>query len=113
MIHNNHLSIFPFFVYLSPLFECDRGEPKNPKFWPRVCLRNKAKLAKEANTVRAVFESFFHYFNKGDLWSAQHGVAPAVLLDMQLLLEKFGIQFHQFSYKLLPLLLLQYFCLSW
>ncbi|KAH9774558.1 hypothetical protein KPL71_013684 [Citrus sinensis] len=77
------------------------GEPKNPKFWPRVCLRNKAKLAKEANTVRAVFESVFHYFDKGDLWSAQHGVAPA----------KFGIQFHQFSYKLLPLLLLQYFCL--
>ncbi|KAK9189295.1 hypothetical protein WN944_020701 [Citrus x changshan-huyou] len=65
------------------------GEPKNPKFWPRVCLRNKAKLAKEANTVRAVFESVFHYFDKGDLWSAQHGVAPAVLLDMQLLLEKF------------------------
>ncbi|KDO83457.1 hypothetical protein CISIN_1g035569mg [Citrus sinensis] len=64
-------------------------EPKNPKFWPRVCLRNKAKLAKEANTVRAVFESVFHYFDKGDLWSAQHGVAPAVLLDMQLLLEKF------------------------
>ena len=56
-----------------------------------------AKLAKEATTVRAVFESFFHYFNKGDLWSAQHGVAPAVLLDMQLLLEKFGNQFHQFS----------------
>ncbi|KAH9710217.1 hypothetical protein KPL70_013430 [Citrus sinensis] len=66
------------------------GEPKNPKFWSRVCLRNKAKLAKEANTVRAVFESVFHYFDKGDLWSAQHGVAPA---------------------KLLPLLLLQYFCL--
>ncbi|GAY37022.1 hypothetical protein CUMW_026050 [Citrus unshiu] len=48
------------------------GEPKNPKFWSRVCLRNKAKLAKEANTVRAVFESVFHYFDKGDLWSAQH-----------------------------------------
>jgi hypothetical protein len=49
------------------------------------------KLAKEATTVRRVLESLFRYFDNGNLWSPVHGVALYVLLDMQLMIEKFGI----------------------
>lgn len=67
-----------------------REDAQNPKFWSRVCIHNMAKLAKEATTVRRVLESLFRYFDSGNLWSAQHGFALAVLLDMQLIMEKYG-----------------------
>ena len=50
-----------------------------------------AKLAKEATTVRRVLESLFRYFDNGNLWSLEHGVALSVLLDMQSMIEKSGI----------------------
>ncbi|PIA48441.1 hypothetical protein AQUCO_01400793v1 [Aquilegia coerulea] len=68
-------------------------DAKNPKFWSRVCLHNMAKLAKEATTVRRVYESLFRYFDNGDLW-AQHGIALPVLLDMQSLIENSGQNMH-------------------
>eukprot|EP00268_Persea_americana_P062160 TRINITY_DN7946_c0_g2_i8.p1 TRINITY_DN7946_c0_g2~~TRINITY_DN7946_c0_g2_i8.p1 ORF type:complete len:950 (-),score=163.31 TRINITY_DN7946_c0_g2_i8:405-3254(-) len=69
-------------------------DAQNPKFWSRVCIHNMAKLAKEATTVRRVLESLFRYFDSGNLWSAQHGLALAVLLDMQLIMEKYGQSTH-------------------
>ncbi|KAG9145043.1 hypothetical protein Leryth_018334 [Lithospermum erythrorhizon] len=66
----------------------------NPKFWSRVCLHNMAKLAKEATTVRRVLESLFRYFDNGNLWAPQHGLALTVLLDMQFIMEKSGWNTH-------------------
>ncbi|KAK9283316.1 hypothetical protein L1049_011555 [Liquidambar formosana] len=76
-------------------------DAKNPKFWSRVCLHNMAKLAKEVTTVRRVLESLFRYFDNGDLWSPEHGLALSVLLDMQLYIEDFG----QNTLFLLPILI--------
>ncbi|XP_058073685.1 protein SEMI-ROLLED LEAF 2-like [Magnolia sinica] len=79
----------------------DRGEvnltaedAQSPYFWSRVCVHNMAKLAKEATTVRRVLESVFRYFDNENLWSPQHGLALAVLLDMQMLMEKTGQNTH-------------------
>lgn len=69
-------------------------DSKNPTFWSRVCLHNMAQLAKEATTVRRVLESLFRYFDDGDLWSPQHGLALSVLMDMQLIIEKTGQKTH-------------------
>ncbi|KAJ9158809.1 hypothetical protein P3X46_024355 [Hevea brasiliensis] len=69
-------------------------DSKNPTFWSRVCLLNMAQLAKEATTVRRVLESLFRYFDDGDLWSPQYGLALSVLLDMQLIIEKSGQKTH-------------------
>lgn len=49
-----------------------------------------AKLAKEATTIRRVLESLFRYFDNGNLWSAEHGLALPVLKDMQVLMEDSG-----------------------
>lgn len=46
-----------------------------------------AKLAKEATTTRRVLESLFRYFDNGNLWSADHGLAFPVLKDIQVLME--------------------------
>ncbi|KAK4598359.1 hypothetical protein RGQ29_015721 [Quercus rubra] len=43
-----------------------------------------AKFANEATTVQRVLESLFCsfcYFDNGNLWSLEHGVALSVLLD--------------------------------
>ncbi|XP_058103557.1 protein SEMI-ROLLED LEAF 2-like [Magnolia sinica] len=53
-----------------------------------------AKLAKEVTTVQRVLESLFRYFDNENLWSPQHGLALAVLLDMQMLMEKTGQNTH-------------------
>ncbi|CAH9108154.1 unnamed protein product [Cuscuta epithymum] len=66
----------------------------NPRFWSKVCLHNMAKLAKEGTTVRRVLESLFCYFDNGNLWSTQHGVALSVLLDMQFIMENSGHNTH-------------------
>ncbi|XP_074564652.1 protein SEMI-ROLLED LEAF 2-like isoform X2 [Curcuma longa] len=70
--------------------EQSRDEKNSPGFWSRVCLRNMAKLAKEATTVRRVLESLFYYFDNYGSWPAQNGLARYVLCDMQLLMEKDG-----------------------
>lgn len=72
----------------------DKGEvnvsledAKNPCFWSKVSLYNMAKLAKEATTMRRVIESLFRYFDNGNLWSPEHGLAFPVLKDMQFLMD--------------------------
>ncbi|KAJ7949190.1 ARM repeat superfamily protein [Quillaja saponaria] len=69
-------------------------DAKSPRFWSRVCLNNMAKLAKEATTIRRVLESLFRYFDKGNLWSPEHGLALSVLQDMQLIIENCGQNTH-------------------
>ena len=49
-----------------------------------------AKLAKEATTIRRVIESLFRYFDNGNLWSPEHGLAFPVLKDMQFLMDTSG-----------------------
>ncbi|WJX49656.1 hypothetical protein P8452_36061 [Trifolium repens] len=66
----------------------------NPGFWSRVCIQNMAKLAKEGTTVRRVLESLFRYFDNSNLWSPEHGLALAVLLDMQAIIENAGQNTH-------------------
>ncbi|PIN14084.1 putative transmembrane protein cmp44E [Handroanthus impetiginosus] len=66
----------------------------NPKFWSRVCLHNMAKLAREATTVRRVLEALFCYFDRGNLWSPDGGLALPVLLDMQSVVEDSGHNTH-------------------
>ncbi|XP_022152010.1 uncharacterized protein LOC111019828 isoform X3 [Momordica charantia] len=67
---------------------------QNPGFWSRVCLHNMAKLAKEATTMRRILESLFRYFDNGNLWSTEHGIATPVLKDMQFLMDKSGQSTH-------------------
>ena len=55
-----------------------------------------AKLAKEATTVRRVLESLFRYFDNGNLWSLEHGVALSVLLDTVNEREIWYLNFFQF-----------------
>ncbi|KAL6981192.1 hypothetical protein U1Q18_022823 [Sarracenia purpurea var. burkii] len=69
-------------------------DASTPQFWSRVCLHNMAKLAKEATTIRRVLESLFRYFDNGNLWSPEYGLALSVLLDMQLLMESSGQNTH-------------------
>ncbi|XP_042381180.1 protein SEMI-ROLLED LEAF 2-like isoform X2 [Zingiber officinale] len=95
-----HVSPSPFIISRIPSWKSivnDKGElnltldeKNSPCFWSRVCLRNMAKLAKEATTVRRVLESLFYYFDNNGSWSAQNGLARYVLCDMQLLMEKDG-----------------------
>lgn len=67
-----------------------REVAKNPQFWSRVCLQNMANLGKEATTMRRVLESLFRYFDSGNLWPIQGGIAFPVLRDMQLLMDDSG-----------------------
>ncbi|KAE8652758.1 protein SEMI-ROLLED LEAF 2 isoform X2 [Cucumis sativus] len=69
-------------------------EAKNPEFWSRICLHNIAKLAKEATTIRRVLESFFRYFDTGNLWSPKLGLGLSVLMDMQIIMENLGHNSH-------------------
>ncbi|XP_061340367.1 protein SEMI-ROLLED LEAF 2 [Gastrolobium bilobum] len=72
----------------------DKGEvnvamedEKNPSFWSGVCLHNMANLAKEGTTIRRVMESLFRYFDNGNLWSINHGLAFSVLKDILFLMD--------------------------
>ncbi|XP_045793332.1 protein SEMI-ROLLED LEAF 2-like [Trifolium pratense] len=62
-------------------------EDKNPSFWSGVCLHNMANLAKEGTTIRRVMESLFRYFDNGNLWSINHGLAISVLKDILFLMD--------------------------
>lgn len=50
-----------------------------------------SRLAKEATTVRRVLESLFRYFDNSDMWAPERGLARPVLLEMQLLMEDYGM----------------------
>ncbi|KAI5682892.1 hypothetical protein M9H77_04120 [Catharanthus roseus] len=69
-------------------------DAQNPHFWSRVCLNNMAKIAKEATTMRRVLESLFRYFDNGNLWPSEHGIAYPVLKDMQMILDDSGQNTH-------------------
>lgn len=49
-----------------------------------------ARLGKEATTLRRVMESLFRYFDDGNLWPIEDGIAFPVLKDMQLLMDESG-----------------------
>lgn len=40
--------------------------------------------------MRRVIESLFRYFDNGNLWSPEHGLAFPVLKDMQFLMDNSG-----------------------
>ncbi|BBG93601.1 ARM repeat superfamily protein, partial [Prunus dulcis] len=48
---------------------------KSPSYWSRVCLRNIARLAKEATTVRRVLEPLFQSFDAENHWSPDQPLA--------------------------------------
>ncbi|KAJ6747469.1 CYCLIN-LIKE PROTEIN [Salix koriyanagi] len=68
--------------------------PIAPAFGPGICLHNMAKLGKEATTIRRVLESLFRYFDNGNLWSPENGLAYPVLKDMQFLMDNSGQNTH-------------------
>lgn len=67
-----------------------RDASQSPAYWSRVCLRNMARLAKEATTVRRVLEPLFHSFDAENHWSPEKGIASSVLMYLQSLLEESG-----------------------
>ncbi|XP_020093367.1 uncharacterized protein LOC109713618 isoform X2 [Ananas comosus] len=67
---------------------------KNPSYWSRICLQNMAKIAKEATTVRRVLEPLCRYFDSGNCWSLDGGIACSVLSEIQVLMEKSGQNSH-------------------
>ncbi|TKY62611.1 EFR3-like cmp44E [Spatholobus suberectus] len=73
----------------------------NPSFWSGVCLHNMANLAKEGTTIRRVMESLFRYFDNGNLWSINHGLAFSVLKDILFLMDDSGILTFLFHHKVL------------
>lgn len=72
---------------------CLSDTNKSPSYWSRVCLRNIAKLAKEATTVRRVLEPLFQSFDAENHWSPEKPLAYNVLMYMQSLLEESGLKF--------------------
>lgn len=69
------------------IFILIREDAKKPCFWSQVCVHNMARLAKEATTTRHVLEPLFHYFDNGNLWSMEDGLAFPVLKDIQVEME--------------------------
>ncbi|CAL4886978.1 unnamed protein product [Urochloa decumbens] len=69
-------------------------ELESPNFWSGICLHNLARISREATTVRRVLEAIFRYFDNNNLWSPSKGLALCVLLDMQIVMEKFGQNAH-------------------
>ncbi|KAG6575357.1 Protein SEMI-ROLLED LEAF 2, partial [Cucurbita argyrosperma subsp. sororia] len=90
------VSTFNHFINL----EAETDMSKNPSYWSRVCLCNMARLAKEATTVRRMFEPLFHHFDTENQWSLEKGLACSVLSFMQSLLAESGDN----SYLLFPIL---------
>lgn len=74
----------------------NREDTGSPRFWASICLNNMAKLAREATTIRRVLEALFRYFDQGNLWSPDEGLALAVLMDMQSIMENSGLQLFKF-----------------
>ncbi|CAN1316766.1 Protein SEMI-ROLLED LEAF 2 [Linum perenne] len=80
--------------YEAQNFSNNATESHDPAFWSRVCLHNMTQLAKEATTMRRVLESMFRYFDGGDLWTPEDGLALSVLLDIQSIVESAGDSTH-------------------
>ncbi|XVF29341.1 hypothetical protein REPUB_Repub15cG0112500 [Reevesia pubescens] len=75
-------------------FDPTMDTSKSPSYWSRVILRNIARLAKEATTIRRVLEPLFHNFDDENHWSQEKGVAFSVLTYLQLLMEETGENSH-------------------
>nr|XP_011457274.1 PREDICTED: uncharacterized protein LOC101313176 isoform X3 [Fragaria vesca subsp. vesca] len=75
---------------LDPTIDTD----KSPSYWSKVCLRNIARLAKEATTVRRVLEPLFQNFDAANHWSPENRLAYHVLMYLQSLLEESGDNSH-------------------
>ncbi|XP_040374312.1 protein SEMI-ROLLED LEAF 2 isoform X2 [Rosa chinensis] len=75
---------------LDPTIDTD----KSPSYWSKVCLRNIARLAKEATTVRRVLEPLFQNFDAANHWSPEKPLAYYVLMYLQSLLEESGDNSH-------------------
>ncbi|KAE8718344.1 putative serine/threonine-protein kinase GCN2-like [Hibiscus syriacus] len=71
-------------------FEPTADTSKSPSYWSRIILRNIARLAKEATTIRRVLEPLFHNFDAENHWSHEKGVAFTLLMYLQLLMEETG-----------------------
>lgn len=67
---------------------------KSPMYWSRIMLHNMVELAKEATTVRRVFDPLFCKFDSGNNWSPEKGVAFCVLSELQAAMEKSGENSH-------------------
>ncbi|XP_059632893.1 protein SEMI-ROLLED LEAF 2 [Cornus florida] len=67
---------------------------KNPSYWSGLCLRNMARLAKEATTVRRVLEPLFYNFDVENHWSPEKGLACSILTYIQLQLQESGLNSH-------------------
>ena len=77
-------------VILCFIWFFNRDTSKSPFYWSRVILRNIARLAKEATTIRRVLEPLFHNFDAENHWSQEKGVAFSILMYLQLLMEETG-----------------------
>ncbi|XP_039054751.1 protein SEMI-ROLLED LEAF 2-like isoform X2 [Hibiscus syriacus] len=71
-------------------FDPTADTSKSPSYWSRIILRNIARLAKEATTIRRVLEPLFHNFDAENHWSQEKGVALSLLMYLQLLMEETG-----------------------
>ncbi|KAK8984392.1 hypothetical protein V6N11_029707 [Hibiscus sabdariffa] len=67
---------------------------KSPSYWSKVILRNIARMAKEATTIRRVLEPLLKNFDAEDHWSQEKGVAFSVLMYLQLIMEETGEKSH-------------------
>ncbi|KAL4297081.1 hypothetical protein GQ457_12G002630 [Hibiscus cannabinus] len=67
---------------------------KSPSYWSKVILRNIARMAKEATTIRRVLQPLLKKFDAEDHWSQEKGVAFSVLMYLQLIMEETGEKSH-------------------
>lgn len=73
------------------LYYCYREEIEKPEVWAQICIQRMVELAKESTTMRRVLDPMFVYFDVGQHWSAQHGLAMMVLSSMAYFTENSGI----------------------
>ncbi|XP_022761675.1 LOW QUALITY PROTEIN: uncharacterized protein LOC111307761 [Durio zibethinus] len=81
-------------LVINSAFDPTMDTSKSPSYWSRVILRNIARLAKEATTIRRVLEPLFHNFDAENHWSREKGVALSVLMYLQSLMEETGEESH-------------------
>ncbi|CAN1316762.1 Protein SEMI-ROLLED LEAF 2 [Linum perenne] len=63
-------------------------------FSNNATINTNVDESKEATTMRRVLESMFRYFDGGDLWTPEDGLALSVLLDIQSIVESAGDSTH-------------------
>ncbi|CAN6485446.1 unnamed protein product [Victoria cruziana] len=71
-----------------------KTDTESPSYWSRTCLKNMAKMAKEATTLRRLLEPLFRYLDNGNNWSLCNGLALSILSDIQHFLGTSGRNTH-------------------